>query len=304
MKSSMGFVSAAVAFLLSVGIVAGCSPSSGGTKGSGGSSGSGGSGPVCTASEDDLISDFTMDSGVHKVDGRQGGWYTYGDRSGVGLLAPAEGGSASPDMTTGNSNCSGAGAFRVKSLGFEDWGSAFGTDIMPSITTDAGLSAKGTYDASKYRGVAFWAKGSHLDADGNPDGPIKRLQVKFTDPWTEIPSVLPVVERCQYMSGVPNNCSPYIVKFGYGYTGADIDNNKSDYPSYANLQVDSTWRRFEIIFAETKQDRNNAGQKSPGDKLNASQLMGMAIQVNTDHSTSPPTKNDYEIWIDDVSFIK
>ena len=41
---------------------------------------------------------------------------------------------------------------------------------------------------------------------------------------------------------------------------------------------------------------------SPGNTLAVSQITGMAIQVNTDHSTVPPTATNWELWLDDVSF--
>jgi hypothetical protein len=53
-----------------------------------------------------------------------------------------------------------------------------------------------------------------------------------------------------------------------------------------------------------KQDSTNPGRQSPGNMLAVSQVTAMAIQVNTDHSTSPPTPTNWEIWLDDVSFIR
>lgn len=278
---------------------------SGGNSGSGGAgNGSGGSnGPICTASDDDLISDFTTDNGVHQVDNRQGGWYTYGDKSGFGVLMPPEGGSAAPDLTAGNTNCSGPGSLHVIAMTFNDWGAATGVDFVASSMNPLGARAKGTYDATKYRGVAFWAK----SAAGKP---IKFVQVSFLDPYTAIPSILSNDQACAYSKDPTNpamtakNCSPYLVKFGYGYTGDDATAQAEDYPGYVKYEIDDTWRRFEILFSDTKQDRNNPGQQSPGNKLAVSQLTGMAIQVNSDHSTKPPTANDFEIWIDDVSFVK
>src|SRR3569832_1473106 len=58
---------------------------SGGNSASGGSgsggSGSGGKalGADCINSPDDLIADFKTDNGVYNLDGREGGFYTYGD---------------------------------------------------------------------------------------------------------------------------------------------------------------------------------------------------------------------------------
>ena len=99
------------------------------------------------------------------------------------------------------------------------------------------------------------------------------------------------------------NCSPYLVKFGYGYVGDALTDVMEDYPKFINAQIDTTWKRFEILFADMKQDRTNPGSQSPGNTLAVSQVTGMAIQVNTDHSTVPPTPTDYEIWVDDVSFV-
>ncbi len=288
--------------------VVGCSSSqsasgTGGGSGSGGSSGSGGAGvPSCPGS-DELISDFTSDNGVHQVDGRQGGWYTYGDSSGRGTLSPPQGGAATPDSNVGNTKCSGPGSLHVTAMGFTDWGSAMGVDFVPSVVNDAGAGVKGTYDASKYRGISFWAKAAAGSA-------IKFVQVSLLDPYTGIPSILPANQTCAYSTNpmdpamTAKNCSPYLVKFGYGYTGDDLTNVTADYPGHVNDKIDDTWRQFVVLFSETKQDRGNPGQPSPGNKLDVAQLMGMAIQINTDHSTMPPTANDYEVWVDDVAFVK
>jgi hypothetical protein len=287
-----GLAVAAVAFLAA----AGCSSSKGsGGPGAGGADGGSNKNPLCP-SNDDLISDFTSDNGVNQVDGRRGGWYTYGDKSGRGTLVPAEGTQPSPDDTVGNPNCSGPGSLHVMSSGFNDWGSAMGVDFVASVNIDGGGTAKGTYDASKYHGIAFWAKAA---------APIPFVQVGVLDPYTEAPSILPAAQACIYDSTMPTvNCSPYIVKFGYGYVGEAMTDVMEDYPKFINTQIDTTWKRFEILFSDMKQDRNNPGLQSPGNMLATAQVTGMAIQVNTDHSTVPPTPTNYEIWLDDVSFVK
>jgi len=275
-----GGIGIAAASLL---LAAGCSSKSGGGETS-----------VCPVM-DDLISDFTTDNGVFPVDGRVGGWYTYGDKSGRGTLDPAEGGSATPDFDTGNPKCSGPGSLHVISSGFADWGSAMGVDFAMKVNTDAGV-AKGVYDASKYKGISFWAR----SAD-----PIPFVQVSILDPYTAIPSILSVDQQCIYDSSMPDkNCSPYLVKFGYGYMGEAMTSVMEDFPKFINVGIDTTWRRFEILFADMKQDRTNPGRQSPGNTLAVSQISGMAIQVNTDHSTVPPTPTNWELWLDDVSFIK
>jgi len=250
---------------------------------------------VCPAM-DDLISDFNTDNGVYPVDGRTGGWYTYGDKSGRGTLDPAEGGSAQPDLETGNPNCPGGlGALHVISTGFADWGSALGVDFAKKVNTDAGV-AKGTYDASKYKGISFYARAA---------SPIPFVQVSMLDPYTAIPSILSVDQQCIYDSSMPDvNCSPYLVKFGYGYMGEALTPVMEDFPKFVGIEIDDTWRRFEILFSDMKQDRTNPGRQSPGNTLAVSQITGMAIQVNTDHSTVPPTPTNWELWLDDVAFIK
>jgi hypothetical protein len=268
-------------------LAAGCSSTS--------SSPDGGNTSMCPAM-DDLISDFKMDNGVFPVDGRTGGWYTYGDRSGLGTLTPKEGGAAAPDLDTGNPNCSGPGSLHVISMGFADWGSAMGVDIAPKVALEAGGTTKGTYDASKYKGIAFWARST---------APIPFVQVAVLDPYTSNPTILSADQTCIYDSSMPDkNCSPYLVKFGYGYMGEALTPVMEDYAKFINTQIDSTWRRFEILFSDLKQDRTNPGRPSPGNMLAVSQITAIAIQVNTDHSTTPPTPTDWEMWLDDVSFIK
>ena len=71
-------------------------------------------------------------------------------------------------------------------MGFRDWGSAMGVDFVPSVTNDAGIAAKGTYDATKYRGIAFWAKAA---------APIPFVQVSVLDPYTASPSILPADQQ-------------------------------------------------------------------------------------------------------------
>ena len=250
---------------------------------------------VCPAM-DDLISDFKEDNGVFPVDGRTGGWYTYADKAGFGSIVPAEGGGASPDLDTGNPNCSGPGALHVISMGFIDWGSAMGVDFRPKVVTDAGGIAKGTYDASKYKGIAFWARST---------GPIPFVQVSVLDTYTVPESVLPQTEQCMYAAGMPElNCSPYLMKFGYGYMGEALTPVMEDFPKFISTQIDTTWRRFEILFDDMKQDSTNPGRQSPGNHLLVTQTTGIRIQVNTDHSTSPPTPTNWELWLDDVSFVK
>ncbi len=71
---------------------------------------------TCITIADDLIADFTTDNSLNPVDGRQGGFYVYGDGSLAGQFDPPNV-KCQPypiDTTTGNPPCSGPGSFHVK----------------------------------------------------------------------------------------------------------------------------------------------------------------------------------------------
>jgi hypothetical protein len=244
----------------------------------------------CIAVADDLIADFKTDNGLNPADGRQGGFYLYGDGSLKGLFdPPLVSGQAYPiDSTTGNPDCSGPGSFHTKATGWGVWGAALGTDFMAKDSS----GNKGTYDASRYKGISFWAKAGAA---------LKGVQVSFPDVYTDggasfagMDAADAGISQCVYAPSAPDsNCSPYLVKLGSG-----------DFPAYQDKQIDTTWKRFDILFADTLQDQYNKGFHTAANKIDTAHLTSMAIQVNADFSTSPPTPNDFEIWVDDVNFIK
>lgn len=251
-----------------------------GTGGSAGNSGKDASPTVsCISVADDLIADFTKDNGIAAVDGRQGGFYVYGDSKGTFDPPKSDTESYPTDSSSGNTACSGPGSFHMKATGFAEWGAAMGTDFMPKQG-----DAKGYYDASKYKGVSFWAKAS---------APLTGVQVSFPDIYTDGGADPTTVDssasKCGYVPGSTINCSPYLVKFGSGnYT----------------TKIDTEWKRFDVLFADTKQDEYNIGAKAPGDVLAVKYLTAMAIQVNAIYVNGSPTPNDFELWVDDVNFIK
>jgi hypothetical protein len=239
---------------------------------------------TCITVADDLIADFKTDNGLNPADGRQGGFYVYGDSMGT-FDPPNDPTKPYPiDLTTGNPTCSGPGSFHTKAAGFGIYGAAVGADFMPKLAN----SSKGTYDASKYKGVSFWAKAS---------APLVGVQVSFPDVYTDgsaNPNALDInIYPCVYTAGALNNCSPYLVKFGNGA-----------FPTYQNYQIDTTWKRFDIMFADTKQDQYNAGFHTAADVLDVAHLTAMAIQANATYVNGAPTPNDFEIWVDDVNFIR
>lgn len=253
----------------------------------------------CSANKDDLISDFASDNGLHAADGRQGGWYTYGDP--MGMFASPSG--YDIDAAAGGP-CSGAGSLHVKATGFKEWGAATGVDFKPrAAATDGGKSTKSTYDASKYRGVAFWIKAS---------APLEGVQISFPDLYTDgdapLHSMMDPADpinmctdcSCIYSNGSWQNCSPYLVQFAKkGDGGAAVTFSK-----YMDVQIDTTWRRIEVLFADTRQDPGNRGYQGPGDKISTDKLTAMAIQVNPNYDVVPKMARDFEIWIDDVVFVR
>jgi hypothetical protein len=249
------------------------------------------SSPETRETDPDLVADFTNDNGIQPISGRMGGFYVYGDTNGA-FMPPKDGDNPYPiDMTMGNPYCSGPGSFHTKATGFNDWGAALGTDFVPALnagdggvsTADGGASTavKGSYNATMYKGISFWAKGS---------AEILYVQVKFPDVNTDPQVPNPV---CVLSSGFPNNCSPYLIKFG-----------DAKFPNYVNTKIDTHWKQFNLYFADTQQDQYNTGYVPPGNKLDVGHMLGFAIQVNANYTTTPQTANNFEIWVDDVEFLR
>jgi hypothetical protein len=279
-------------------LLAGCAtdaPLKSGTGGSGAGSGTGGAGGNAVVScgsdnPDDLIADFAMDNGDHPADGRSGGWYVYGDDNGT-FDPPKSTDPTVPypiDKAGGNPTCSGGGAFHVKATGFSGFGAAAATDFVAQVKP----MVKGTYDATKYKGVSFWAKAA---------APVKFVQVKFPDVFSDAqadPTTLnPTYFACtNSLCGFNNGCSPYIVKLS-------SSSDDLNYPAYMTTQIDTSWKRFDILFADAKQDKYCTGY-NPVMMLDLKHLVGFAIQVNADFTVTPTAPNNFEMWIDDVRFIR
>ncbi len=115
---------------------------------------------TCFSDFDDLIADFHEDNHLNPADSRKGGFDVYGDSKGRFEPAKVEDSAYPIDQDNGNGQCSGPDSFHTKAVGFADWGATIAADLMPSNG-----DKKGTYDASKYKGVSFWAKAAlHLRA--------------------------------------------------------------------------------------------------------------------------------------------
>jgi hypothetical protein len=250
----------------------------------------------CFSGTDDLIADFKTDNGLNPADGRQGGFYLYDDNSIKGTFdPPLVTGQAYPiDTQNGNDACSGPGSFHTKAANWGVWGAALGVDFEPKNSS----GFKGSYDASKYKGISFWAKSG---------APLSHVQFSIKDIYSDGDASFDGTDaadagwtQCVYVANNAQNCSPFLVKFG---------EDAAYFPNYQTYKIDTTWKRFDVYFADTRQDQYNKGFHAAADAVNQSNLdtahlTGMAIQVNADFSTNPPTANDFEIWIDDVYFIK
>jgi hypothetical protein len=90
------------------------------------------------------------------------------------------------------------------------------------------------------------------------------------------------------------------VKFGLK-GDASVDAFFSAYSSY---QLDTTWKRYQVLFVDTKQDPGNGGYHTPTDRLDLAHLTAMAIQINADFSSGAAVARNFDIWVDDVTFIK
>jgi hypothetical protein len=206
-------------------------PSYGTAQGSGGAGGSagtgayvqaggaagvtGGSGPGVGGSTSsgglDLIDDMEEDadggSGVPRVNGRSGGWYTYNDGTRSGWQNPA-----TPFTMTGIYPMPREGsrwAARTFGAGFTSWGAGLGLS----------LTSSGTYDASAYTGIVFYA----MVGD---QAPTTDVRIVFPEPRT-IPTTDP--------SGVGKCTSPC-----WDHFGQDLKPTKS-------------WQRITVVFADARQ---------------------------------------------------
>jgi hypothetical protein len=248
--------------------------------------------PKCINIADDLIADFKTDNKLNPVDGRSGWFFPFGDDSIDAVFDPPkdkDDPSNYPiDTENGNPECSSEkGSFHTKATGFGVWGASVRTNFKP---TAKGKDHQETYDASKYKGVSFWAKATTT---------LTGVMVTFPDVYTDSaadPSAIdPEISACVTSGMLPEfNCSPYLVKLGDG-----------DFPNYADKLIGTTWKRYDIMFADTLQDKYNTGYHRPdADYLDTKHLTMMAIQVNASYVGGSPEPNDFELWIDDIYFIK
>jgi hypothetical protein len=104
---------------------------------------------------EDLIDDLEDgDDAINGETGRMGGWYTFHDDT-AGTQVPPDTGftpiAGGADGSAYAANTSGSG--------FTEWGAGMGFDLNnPEAVGEVG--PRGMYDASRFRGIAFKAKGN------------------------------------------------------------------------------------------------------------------------------------------------
>jgi hypothetical protein len=108
------------------------------------------------AAPDPLIDDFEDGDGwIRMVDGRSGAWFTYND--GTGTQTPA----ATADFLP---VAGGPGTSRfcahTSGSGFTTWGAGLGFDLATPAFADGGTPMRASFDAARYSGIAFAAKGN------------------------------------------------------------------------------------------------------------------------------------------------
>jgi hypothetical protein len=223
-----------------------------GTGGTGtGTGGSAGSPPMVDCTKDsgvvvDMIADFEMASGkINDARGRNGSFFTYNDLTPAGVQDPRAG-DASPVEIPGG-RCMSKWAMHVTAKGFTTWGAGFGTDLAYGIAPDGGMlvidggSARGSYDASAYTGISFWAR---VEPGSKPG-----IRINVADSTTA-----PEGGKCVLDNTSPNRCYD---DFGQ------------------SLGITSTWDYFKIPFSATTQ----SGFGLKGVAIDRAHLYGIQFQA-------------------------
>jgi len=145
---------------------AGGAATTGGPPGSDGASGGG--------AKQELIDDMNDgDGSILATSGRVGAWYTYNDATPMAMQKPPV---MMPfAMQTGGRDGMGYAA-ATSGSGFTLWGAGMGFNLHDPGDGMNG-SAKVTYDASAYTGVAFWAKAG--------PGSVTSMRVNVSDKNTD-----------------------------------------------------------------------------------------------------------------------
>lgn len=203
----------------STGTAAGSGAAATGSPGASAGSGASAGGVNCSAlpapaNMDDVVANFEEGTGATlQTAGRGGGFYMFND--GTGMQTPPTG--ALPPATA-TDRCGSTFALCMKGSGFTTWGAGMGTDFAPT-SGGMGMGTKQTYDASAYKGVAFWAKSNASTAS---------VRVGFKDKDTA-----PEGGQCDAMQAS-------------GAMACNDDFGKA-------ISLTTTWQPFTVMFADLTQ---------------------------------------------------
>lgn len=211
---------------------------------------------LCSTERGDVIVDFEQGTGLRPAPGRSGGWYVFNDGTSGGVQVPAPGQVTHSAIPGGR--CDSSFALRISGHGFVAWGAGAATDFAVTVVRNPGVPdqfTRRTYDASAYRGISFWAR-----AEGTAP---QRFRFQLADSSTDI-----IGGSCTSAT----SCGDH---FG------------------ADLFVGSTWRRFELPFAQLTPTNPEAGHAR---EVDATTLYTVLV-------TFAPG-NAFDLWIDDVAFLR
>jgi hypothetical protein len=229
----------------------------GGSNVAGGSVGSGGGAAGSTAASAvdctkgsgvmiDMIADFEMGSAdINSAPGRKGSFYTYNDLTPAGVEVPPMNSMVTPVEIPGD-RCTSKFALHISAKGFTSWGAGFGSDIaygLDGTAADSGASPRGSYDASAYTGITFWARSE----PGSKPG----LRLNVPD----------------------QNSAPEGGKCVVDMTNMDPNRCYDDFGE--TIGITTSWDFFKLPFAEMKQ--RDFGFKATA--IDAAHLYGMQFQA-------------------------
>ena len=178
------------------------------------------------------------DSRVAPLDGRAGYWATYDD--GTGKQTPPDKSPLFPTRITGGRGGS-ARALHMTGGKFKDWGVTFGAELANAAC----------YDASKYSGIEFWAKGP---------GVIK-VGLQMIDVQDE--------------------------KYG-GFCKTDCYNTHRKV-----IELSKTWKHYSVRW----EDLHQLYEAGPPLSFDPHRVRFLEFGIG-------PENTPYDLWIDDVAFLK
>jgi hypothetical protein len=200
------------------------------------------------------LDDFEDGENGYESNGLRGGWYGYHDGTN-GVQQPT-----AAEILPEPGGLSQAGfALHIRGEGFSEWGSGFTASLSNS---GAGQCL---FDASKYAGLTFWAKGEI--------GP---------DPTVTVPAydagklLLLVIEKDIVPLAEGGNCP--------AADGGCWDSHRT------RFELSDCWQRYSVRFEDLLQ----AGFGFSGGDLDLNELLNVNFEVGRG--------NRYDVWIDDLSF--